>query len=317
MSVIDIISRRGKTAFSFELLPPLKGNNIDKLYDAIDKLWEFEPAYINITDHRSEYVFKDMGDGTYTRQRLRRRPGSVAVAAAIKNKYDITVVPHVLCSGFTREDTEYELLDLQFLGIYDLLVLRGDKAPDEKTFTPEKKGNAHALDLAHQIQDFNKGIFVDGSQMLVTKTPFSFGVACYPEKHEESPNLERDIYWLKQKQEAGAQYAVTQLFYDNTKYFNFVSMAREAGVSIPIIPGIKPLSKLSQLSVIPKTFKVDLPKELVSEALKVHSDEEMKQLGIEWGIQQCKELIQAGVPSLHFYALSATESVMGIAKGIY
>lgn len=317
MSVIDKIEQRGRTAFSFELLPPLKGNNIDKLYDAIDTLWEFEPAYINITDHRSEYVFKDMGNGTYTRQRLRRRPGSVAVAAAIKNKYDISVVPHVLCSGFTREDTEYELLDLQFLGIYDLLVLRGDKAPDEKTFTPEKKGNAHALDLAYQIQDFNKGIFVDGSQMLVTKTPFNFGVACYPEKHEEAPNMERDIYWLKQKQEAGAQYAVTQLFYDNSKYFNFLKMAREAGVTIPIIPGIKPMSKLSQLTVIPKTFKVDLPKELVSEALKLHTDDEMKQLGIEWGVQQCKDLIKAGVPSLHFYALGATDSVKEIAKKIF
>lgn len=317
MSVIDKIGQRGRTAFSFELLPPLKGNNIDKLYDAIDTLWEFEPAYINITDHRSEYVFKDMGNGTYTRQRLRRRPGSVAVAAAIKNKYDISVVPHVLCSGFTREDTEYELLDLQFLGIYDLLVLRGDKAPDEKTFTPEKKGNAHALDLAYQIQDFNKGIFVDGSQMLVTKTPFNFGVACYPEKHEEAPNMERDIYWLKQKQEAGAQYAVTQLFYDNSKYFNFLKMAREAGVTIPIIPGIKPMSKLSQLAVIPKTFKVDLPKELVSEALKLHTDDEMKQLGIEWGVQQCKDLIKAGVPSLHFYALGATDSVKEIAKKIF
>ena len=317
MSVIDKIGQRGRTAFSFELLPPLKGNNIDKLYDAIDTLWEFEPAYINITDHRSEYVFKDMGNGTYTRQRLRRRPGSVAVAAAIKNKYDISVVPHVLCSGFTREDTEYELLDLQFRGIYDLLVLRGDKAPDEKTFTPEKKGNAHALDLAYQIQDFNKGIFVDGSQMLVTKTPFNFGVACYPEKHEEAPNMERDIYWLKQKQEAGAQYAVTQLFYDNSKYFNFLKMAREAGVTIPIIPGIKPMSKLSQLTVIPKTFKVDLPKELVSEALKLHTDDEMKQLGIEWGVQQCKDLIKAGVPSLHFYALGATDSVKEIAKKIF
>lgn len=317
MSVIDKIGQRGRTAFSFELLPPLKGNNIDKLYDAIDTLWEFEPAYINITDHRSEYVFKDMGNGTYTRQRLRRRPGSVAVAAAIKNKYDISVVPHVLCSGFTREDTEYELLDLQFLGIYDLLVLRGDKAPDEKTFTPEKKGNAHALDLAYQIQDFNKGIFVDGSQMLVTKTPFNFGVACYPEKHEEAPNMERDIYWLKQKQEAGAQYTVTQLFYDNSKYFNFLKMAREAGVTIPIIPGIKPMSKLSQLTVIPKTFKVDLPKELVSEALKLHTDDEMKQLGIEWGVQQCKDLIKAGVPSLHFYALGATDSVKEIAKRVF
>ena len=317
MSVIDIINNRKGTAFSFELLPPLKGNNIDKLYDAIDTLREFEPAYINITDHRSEYVFKDLGGGIYTRQRLRRRPGSVAVAAAIKNKYDITVVPHVLCSGFTREDTEYELLDLQFLGIYDLLVLRGDKAPDEKGFSPEKGGNAHALDLAYQIQDFNRGIFVDGSQMLVTKTPFSFGVACYPEKHEESPNLERDIYWLKMKQEAGALYAVTQLFYDNSKYFSFVERAKGAGVTIPIIPGIKPLSKKSQLTVIPKTFKVDLPKELTDEILRCQNDDEVKCLGIDWGIRQCKELIQAGVPSLHFYALGAADSVKEIAMGIY
>ena len=317
MSVIDIIRQRKSTAFSFELLPPLKGNNIDKLYDTINALREFEPAYINITDHRSEYVFKDMGNGTYTRQRLRRRPGSVAVAAAIKNKYDITVVPHVLCSGYSREDTEYELLDLQFLGIYDLLVLRGDKAPDERTFVPEKGGNAHALELAKQIQDFNKGIFVDGSQMLVTKTPFSFGVACYPEKHEEAPNLERDIYWLKQKQDAGAQYAVTQLFYDNQKFFSFLEKARQAGITMPIIPGIKPLSKMSQLTVIPKTFKVDLPLELADEALRCQTDEDVKRLGITWGIRQCKELMAQGVLSLHFYALGATESVKEIAKGIY
>ena len=317
MSVLDIISQRKETAFSFELLPPLKGNNIDKLYDAIDALREFEPAYINITDHRSEYVFKDMGGGVYTRQRLRRRPGQVAVAAAIKNRYNITVVPHVLCSGYTREDTEYELLDLQFLGIYDLLVLRGDKAPDEKTFTPEKNGNAHATDLAKQIQDFNRGIFVDGSQMLVTRTPFSFGVACYPEKHEESPNLERDIYWLKQKQEAGAAYAVTQLFYDNRKYFSFVKQARQAGITIPIIPGIKPLRKMSQLTVIPKTFKVDLPKELTDEALQCKTDEDIKQLGIEWCVKQCRELMASGVPSLHFYALGAVDSVKEIASQIY
>lgn len=317
MSVIDIIRQRKNTAFSFELLPPLKGNNIDKLYDTINALREFDPAYINITDHRSEYVFKDMGNGTYIRQRLRRRPGSVAVAAAIKNKYDITVVPHVLCSGYSREDTEYELLDLQFLGIYDLLVLRGDKAPDERTFVPEKGGNAHALELAKQIQDFNKGIFVDGSQMLVTKTPFSFGVACYPEKHEEAPNLERDIYWLKQKQDAGAQYAVTQLFYDNQKFFSFLEKARQAGITMPIIPGIKPLSKMSQLTVIPKTFKVDLPQELADEALRCQTDEDVKRLGITWGIRQCKELMAQGVLSLHFYALGATESVKEIAKGIY
>ena len=226
-------------------------------------------------------------------------------------------MPHILCSGFTRESTEYELLDLQFLGIYDLLVLRGDKAKDQKTFEPEADGNAHAIDLQRQINDFNQGIFVDGSEMIKTKTPFHYGVACYPEKHEEAPNMETDLYWLKQKQDAGAEYAVTQLFYDNEKYCSFVKRAREAGITMPIIPGLKPFKKLSQLSVIPKTFKVDLPQALASEALKLKTDEEAKALGIEWCVNQCKELIKNGVPCLHFYTIGATDSVKAIAKQIY
>ena len=210
MRVIDLIHNSEKTAFSFEILPPLKGTGIEKLYQTVDTLREFDPKYINITTHRSEYVYKDLGNGLFQRNRLRRRPGTVAVAAAIQNKYNITVVPHILCSGFTREETEYVLLDLQFLNITDLLVLRGDKAKHESVFTPEGDGYHHAIELQEQINNFNKGIFVDGSEMKVTNSPFSYGVACYPEKHEEAPNIESDLFWLKKKVEAGAEYAVTQ-----------------------------------------------------------------------------------------------------------
>lgn len=317
MRVTDLINSAEKTAFSFEILPPLKGTGIEKVYQDIDTLREFDPKYINITTHRSEFVYKDLGNGLFQRNRLRRRPGTVAVAAAIQNRYGITTVPHILCSGFNREDTEYVLLDLQFLGITDLLVLRGDKAKHESIFTPEPGGYAHAIELQEQINRFNRGIFVDGSEMKVSKTPFTYGVACYPEKHDEAPNMESDLYWLKKKVEAGAEYAVTQLFYDNRKYFAFVEKARAAGIYVPIIPGIKPFKKLSQLTMIPKTFKVDLPKELTDEALKCTTDEQLKQVGIEWCIQQCKELIAHGVPSIHFYTVGAVDSIREVAKAIY
>ena len=317
MKVIDLIRSNENTAFSFEILPPLKGTGIEKLYNTIDTLREFDPKYINITTHRSEYVYKDLENGLFEKRKMRRRPGTVAVAAAIQNKYNITVVPHILCSGFTREETEYVLLDLQFLGITDLLVLRGDKAKHEAAFTPEGNGYHHAIELQQQINDFNKGLFVDGSPIKVTGTPFSYGVACYPEKHEEAPNIESDIHWLKKKVEAGAEYAVTQLFYDNRKYFDFVKRVREEGINVPIIPGIKPFAKISQLSMVPKTFKVDLPEPLAQEAAKCKTDEEAKQVGIEWCIQQCKELMAHGVPSIHFYTVSAIESIKQIAKEIY
>ncbi len=317
MRVIDLINSNQQTAFSFEILPPIKGTGIEKVYQDIDTLREFDPKYINITTHRSEYVYKDLGNGIFQRNRLRRRPGTVAVAAAIQNKYNITVVPHILCSGFTREETEYVLLDLQFLGITDLLVLRGDKAKHESVFTPEANGYSHAIELEEQINNFNKGIFVDGSEMKITHTPFSYGVACYPEKHEEAPNLTSDIYWLKRKMETGAEYAVTQLFYDNRKYFDFVKRARQEGITIPIIPGIKPLKKMSQLSRIPKTFKVDIPEELTREILKCKDDKEVQQVGIEWCVQQCKELIANGIPSIHFYSVSAADSIREVARQIY
>lgn len=317
MKVIDLIKNNHKTAFSFEILPPLKGNGIEKLYKTIDTLREFDPKYINITTHRSEYVYKDLGNGLFQRNRLRRRPGTVAVAAAIQNKYNITVVPHILCSGFSREETEYVLIDLQFLGITDLLILRGDKAKHETVFTPDKDGYSHAIELQQQINDFNQGLFVDGSPIKNTGTPFHYGVACYPEKHEEAPNIKSDIYWLKKKIEMGAEYAVTQLFYDNQKYFDFVDHVRSEGITIPIIPGIKPLTKLSQLSIVPKTFKVDIPEPLAHEAARCKTDSEMCELGIEWCVAQCKELIAAGVPSLHFYTMSAVDSIRQIAKQIF
>lgn len=317
MRVVDLIKNIDSTAFSFEVLPPIKGTGIEKLYETVETLLEFDPKYINITTHRSEYVYKELGNGLFERSRLRRRPGTVAVAAALHNKYHITTVPHILCSGFSREDIEYELLDLQFLNITDLLVLRGDKAKHEAVFTPEPNGPSHAIELEEQINNFNKGVFVDGSPIKITNTPFSYGVACYPEKHEESPNIEQDIYWLKKKIEAGAEYAVTQLFYDNNKYFEFVERVRKEGINIPIIPGIKPFRKLSQLTVIPKTFKVDIPQELTLEAIKCKNDEEASSLGIEWCIKQCKELISYGVPSIHFYTVGAVDSVRQVAKAIY
>ena len=317
MRVIDLIHNSEKTAFSFEILPPLKGTGIEKLYQTVDTLREFDPKYINITTHRSEYVYKDLGNGLFQRNRLRRRPGTVAVAAAIQNKYNITVVPHILCSGFTREETEYVLLDLQFLNITDLLVLRGDKAKHESVFTPEGDGYHHAIELQEQINNFNKGIFVDGSEMKVTNSPFSYGVACYPEKHEEAPNMESDIYYLKEKVKNGAEYLVTQMFFDNKKYYAFVDRCRAEGITVPIIPGIKPIVFKNQLTVLPKIFRADIPEPFATELRKCKDDAEAKEMGVEWCIQQCKDLIVHGVPSLHFYTMMASDSVYKIAKEIY
>ena len=317
MTVSELINKTSKTAFSFEVLPPVKGTGTSALFSTIDALKEFQPEYINITTHRSEYVYVEQPDGTYIRHFMRRRPGTVAVASAIMQKYDIKVVPHVVVSGMTKEDIEYMLLDLQFLGIRDLLLLRGDKAKDEAKFQPTKDGYTHATELIEQVNLFNQGKFIDGTPIKNPGAPFSYGVAAYPEKHEEAPNLEYDLQVLKKKQDLGADYAVTQIFYDNEKYFNFVAQAREAGITMPIIPGIKPMAKLSQFNVLPKTFHLDLPEVLSKEMEKCITDEQVKQLGIEWGIQQCRELMQHGVPSIHFYSMGATESIRAIAKEIY
>ncbi len=317
MTVSELINKTNKTAFSFEVLPPLKGTGTEGLFRTIDKLREFNPEYINITTHRSEFVYTEQEDGTFVRNSVRRRPGTVAVASAIMNKYGIKTVPHIVCSGFTRESIEYMLLDLQFLGITDLLLLRGDKAKDDKMFVAEKNGYSHTTQLIEQVNKFNGGAFLDGSPIKAPGKRFSYGVACYPEKHEEAPNLETDIMYLKMKQDMGAEYAVTQMFFDNSKYFSFVETARAAGVTIPIIPGIKPMAKMNQLTVVPKTFHLDLPVELASEAMKCKNDEEVKRLGVEWCAEQCKELIAHGVPSIHFYTVSAVDSISEVAERIY
>jgi methylenetetrahydrofolate reductase (NADPH) len=317
MTITELIHQDEATAFSFEVLPPLKGRGIDGLKKTVDKLMDFGPRYINITSHRSETVYKDLGDGLMQRSRLRRRPGGVAVAAALQYEYHVPVVPHLLCSGFTREETEYVLLDLQFLGITNVLALRGDKAKEDAFFRPSADGYSHATELIEQINRYNEGFFIDGSPIQSPGTPFSYGVACYPEKHEEALNLETDLRWFKRKVELGAEYGVTQLFYDNAAYFRFVERARAEGITVPIIPGIKPFTKLSQLRTVPKTFHCDLPEDLAREALRCKDDDEARQLGIEWGVAQCRELIEKGVPSLHFYTVSAVDSIVEIAKRIY
>lgn len=317
MKITELIQSASSTAFSFEVLPPLKGTGIGRLKQTIDKLREFDPKYINITTHRSEYVYRELESGLIERSRLRRRPGTVAVAAAIQNEYHIPVVPHILCSGFTREETEYVLLDLQFLGIENLLVLRGDKAREDKSFRPTPDGYAHTTELQGQINEFNAGRFMDGSPIAVPGTPFSYGVACYPEKHEEAPNLTTDLGWFARKVELGAEYGVTQMFFDNAAYFRFVDSVRAAGIQVPVIPGIKPLTKLSQLTIVPRTFHCDLPEDLANEALRCTTDEQVAALGVEWAVAQCKELMAHGVPSIHFYSMSAVDSICQIARRIY
>ena len=315
MSVTEIINKHTRDRqFSFEVLPPLKGTGTEKLFADIDKLAVLEPAFINITTHHSEYVYRELPGGQFERLRVRRRPGTIAIAAAIQQRYHIPVQPHVICSGATIEDIEYELLDLQFLGIHDLLLLRGDKAKEDSRFTPTPGGHAHTTDLIRQVQRFNDGYFADGTPIKNPGRRFDIGVACYPEKHEEAPNLEMDMEFLKQKQELGAQYAVTQLFFDNQKYFAFVEKARQMGITIPIIPGIKPMAKLSQLTVVPKTFHCDIPEPLASEIVKCKTDEDARQLGIEWTTAQCRELYAHGVKDIHFYTVSAVDSVVEVTK---
>ncbi len=315
MAVANIINANSeKRQFSFEVLPPLKGTGTERLFEDIAKLCELNPAFINITTHHSEYVYKEVGEGHYERQRVRRRPGTIAVAAAIQQRFGVPVQPHVICSGATIEDIEYELLDLQFLGITDLLLLRGDKAKDDQTFKPTPGGHAHTTDLIRQVQRFNDGFFADGTPIKNPGQRFDIGVACYPEKHEEAPNLERDMEYLRQKQELGAQYAVTQLFFDNEKYFTFVEKARQMGITIPIIPGIKPLAKLTQLTVVPRTFHCDIPEELAREIVKCKTDDDARRLGIAWTTKQCRELYDHGIHDIHFYTMGAVDSVVEIVR---
>lgn len=317
-TLVEKITAEGRH-LSIEVLPPLKGTGTATLFATLDRLTALEPLFVNITTHHSEYVYTPLAGSdpqAFVRTRQRRRPGTVAIAAAIGRRYDVSVVPHIICAGATVEDIEYELLDLQFLGISDVLLLRGDKAREDRRFTPTPGGHAHTTELIEQVQAFNNGFFADGSPIRCPGQPFSFGVAAYPEKHEEAPNMEMDMAWLLRKQELGAHYAVTQLFYDNSKYYDFVSRARAAGVTIPIVPGLKPFAKLQQMTVVPKTFHCDLPEELTREVVKCRTDDDARQLGIEWCTQQCRDLYAHGVTNIHFYTVSAAESIETVAKAV-
>lgn len=316
MSVASFLTSQHPTAFSFEVLPPMRGKSIESLYQTIDKLMPFNPAYIDITTHRTEIIYREVSNGVYQRFTEHRRPGTVAIAAALKGRYHIPTVPHVICSDFSRSELENELIDLSYLGINDLLVLRGDRAKGENKFIPMPDGYEHALQLCQQIGDFNRGLMINGEGHEPLAT-FSYGVAGYPEKHEEAMNIDIDIEYLKQKIEKGAEYVVTQMFFDNKRYFDYVEKCRTAGIEVPIIPGIKPLTSLSQKSLLPKTFHIDFPAELAKELQLCQSNDDVKTLGIEWAIAQARELKEANVPSIHFYSMSTSASVAAIAKQVY
>lgn len=316
MKISDLINETRRPSFSFELLPPLKGNSIRPVFDTIDRLKEFGPKYINITTHHSENVYKEDENGIFRKINVRRRPGSVAIAAAVQNKYGIRAVPHIISQGFSKEETEYALIDLSFLGVTDLLLLRGDT---KKLDADQRKMDCHpyATGLQEQVNNFNQGIAFDGSSFAVPEHPFTYGMACYPEKHEESPNMESEVYYTKMKADNGADYLVTQMFFDNRKFFDFVGRCRAEGITIPIVPGIKPIHLKNQLNVLPKIFRTEIPEDLERELRKCKTDADAVEVGVEWCLVQSKELVQKGVPGIHYYALGATESIYRVAKEIY
>ncbi|MEE0974552.1 MAG: methylenetetrahydrofolate reductase [NAD(P)H] [Muribaculaceae bacterium] len=318
MNVPQLIEQHQGTGFSFEVLPPLKGKGIAQLFKNIDCLKEFNPLYINITTHRSEMVYKSTPDGLFQKVTERSRPGTVAVAAAIQQRYDIAAVPHIICSGYSKTETEYALIDLNFLGITNLLLLRGDKAKHDSRFVPNENGHAHASELQLQVNEFNRGYFLDGTKMDInTGETFCYGVAGYPEKHAEAPNLDIDLHWLKHKVDNGADYIVTQMFFDNQKFYDFVDRCRQVGINVPIIPGIKPVTSVNQMTILPNVFHVDLPNDLANELMNCKDDDMAKAVGVEWCTAQVKDLIAHGVPSIHFYSLNATRSVYQVASKIY
>jgi len=317
MKIIDHILNRKSTLFSFEILPPLKGLGIQSIYNAIDPLLEFNPSFIDVTYHREDYVLKKRADGSFDRISTRKRPGTVAICAAIQNHYKIDAVPHLICGGFSKDDTETALIELSFLGIDNVLALRGDARKGDLYFEPEINGNKNALDLIHQIKNMNSGIYLDEELTVAHESDFCIGAACYPEKHADAPNLQTDMKYLKRKVEAGAEFLVTQMFFNNQHYFDFVNRCRENGINVPIIPGIKPLSTKKQLLVLPKIFNIDLPEELTNEVDKCKNDQDVAILGTKWAIQQCKELMQNDVPVLHFYTMGKSAQTKAICENIF
>ena len=316
MRVTEYIANRKKTIFSFEIIPPLKGKGIEDLCAGIDPLMEFNPPFINVTYHREEYDYKKMGNGLLKKVSIRKRPGTVGICAALMNRYKVDAIPHIICGGFTKEETESALIDLKFLGVDNILALRGDPMKNESTFVPTEGGNAYALNLIEQINEMNNGQYLY-EETKNSPSNFCIGTAGYPEKHFEAMNLSTDMKHLKKKVDAGAEFIVTQLFYDNEKFFDFVKKCREIGIKVPIIPGIKPITKLRHLSFIPKFFHVNFPESFSNELEKCKTDEEIKRVGIEWTTAQCKELVKADIPVIHFYTMGRGTAVKNIAKEIF
>jgi methylenetetrahydrofolate reductase (NADPH) len=316
MKVTEHIQQAKDTLISFEVLPPLKGKGISSLYDHLDPLMEFKPSFINVTYHRSEHIFKKRADGSFEKVVVRKRPGTESICAAIMNRYNIDTVPHLICGGFSVQETEDALINLHYLGIDNVLVLRGDAAKNETSFEPEPGGHKYAIDLLKQVTNLNNGIYLEEDLKGTTKTKFSIGVAGYPEKHFEAPNMQTDLMYLKRKVEAGADYIVTQMFFDNKKFFDFEKQCRAAGIQVPILPGLKPITTKKQLTVLPRTFHVDLPTELSSALIQCKTDEDCEKIGAEWLLNQSRELKKAGVPVLHFYTLGKPAIIYNVVKQI-
>jgi methylenetetrahydrofolate reductase (NADPH) len=317
MKLTDKLRESKNTLFSIEILPPLKGKSIQSIYDSIDPLMEFKPAFVDVTYHREEYIYKKRAGGYLEKVSIRKRPGTVGICAAIMNKYDVEAVPHIICGGFTREETENALIDLQFLGIDNVLALRGDSIKTEPAFVPEPGGHAYGLDLVKQIAEMNAGRYIDDEMKEAAPTSFCIGVAGYPEKHFEAPNMVSDLRYLKAKVDAGAEYIVTQMFFDNSKYFQFVELCRKNGINVPIIPGLKILSSRKQISTLPKVFHIDIPQPFYEELEKCRDDKEIREAGIRWCIQQSKELIKANVPCLHFYTMGTSDATKAVAREVF
>jgi len=316
MKITDHLKEAKGAVFSFEILPPLKGKSIQSIYDGIDPLMEFKPPFINVTYHREEYIYKERDRGLLEKISIRKRPGTVGICAAIMNKYQVDAVPHLICGGFSKEETENALIDLQFLGIDNVLALRGDSIKTESSFKPHEDGHSFAVDLIHQVKGMNEGNYIMDDVQLAP-TDFCIGAAGYPEKHFEAMNLSTDLHYLKQKVDAGAEYLVTQMFFDNKKYFDFVKACRAIGINVPIIPGLKPIRSMNHISFLPKFFHIDYPEELSKELLKCKNNQDVEAAGIEWGIYQSKELVAANVPGIHFYTMSNSQAVYSIAKEIF
>lgn len=319
MRVTDYFDQaQGQTLISFEVLPPLKGGSMQAIFDTLDPLMEFKPPFIDVTYHREEYIYKKRASGYYEKASIRKRPGTVGICASIMHRYGVDAVPHMLCGGFTRQETENALIDLGFLDVQNVLALRGDARKFEGKFIPEKDGHNYASDLVKQIADMNKGIYLDDltDNADSAKTNFCIGVAGYPEKHFEAPNMDLDLRYLKAKIDAGANYIVTQMFFNNAKYFAFVDACRAAGINVPIVPGLKPLTKLHQLNSIPRLFYIDLPDDLVSAITKAKDGEARRQVGIEWCVAQSKELKERGAPCLHYYTMGDSSTIQAIAEAV-